>query len=95
MNFESQWFPGAVYLLCFITSAACAWLLMRSYLKVRSNMLFWSALCFGLLALNNLIVIIDLMVVPPDIDLGVYRLMASLLAIGLLLFGFIWRGDEA
>ncbi|MBA2918362.1 hypothetical protein GON01_05175 [Sphingomonas sp. MAH-20] len=92
MNFET-WFPGAVYLLCFITSAICAWLLMRSYLKVRGNMLFWSALCFGLLALNNLIVIFDLMIVP--VDLGLYRLAASLLAIAVLLFGFIWRGDEA
>jgi hypothetical protein len=56
-------------------------------------MLFWSALCFGLLALNNLIVIFDLMIVP--VDLGLYRLAASLLAVCVLLFGFIWRGDEA
>jgi hypothetical protein len=95
MSFETTWFPGAVYLLCFVTSAICAWLLMRSYLQSRGNMLFWSALCFVVLALNNLIVILDLMVVPVEVDLGVYRLTASLLAVGLLLFGFIWRGDEA
>lgn len=94
MNFDNHWFPGAVYLLCFVTSAACAWLLMRSYLRARGNMLFWSALCFALLALNNLIVILDLLVVP-DVDLGLHRLAVSLLAIGVLLFGFIWRGDEA
>ena len=93
MSFETTWFPGAVYLLCFVTSTICAWLLMRSYLQSRGHMLFWSALCFGLLALNNLIVIFDLMIVP--VDLGLYRLAASLLAICVLLFGFIWRGDEA
>ena len=30
-----------------------------------------------------------------DIDLSLYRLGASLLAVGVLLFGFIWQGDEA
>lgn len=94
MSAVNEWFPAAVYLLCFVTSATCAWLLMRSYLRVRGNLLFWSALCFGLLALNNLIVILDLLVFA-DIDLGLCRLLASLSAIGVLLFGFIWRGDEA
>lgn len=92
MSFAGHWFPSAVYLLCFLTSAICAWLLMRSYLQARGNMLFWSALCFGLLALNNLVVIFDLMLIPQNLSL--YRLAASLLAIGLLLFGFIWMGDE-
>jgi hypothetical protein len=94
MDFTSEWFPSAVYLLCFLTSGVCAWLLMRSYLQARGHLLFWSALCFALLALNNLIVILDLLVFD-DIDLGTPRLLASLLAIGVLLFGFVWRGDEA
>ena len=90
----SAWFPTAVYLLCFITSATCAWLLMRSYLRTRSGMLFWSAFCFVLLAFNNLIVILDMLVVR-DLDLSLYRLAASLAAICTLIFGFVWRGDEA
>lgn len=94
MSAASEWFPGAVYLLCFVTSAICAWLLMRSWLRVGGNMLFWSALCFALLAVNNMIVILD-MLVMKDIDLSLYRSAASLLAVGVLLFGFIWRGDEA
>lgn len=94
MDLASEWFPSAVYLLCFFTSAGCAWLLMRSYLKARGHLLFWSALCFALLALNNLIVILDLLVFD-DIDLSILRLLASLAAIGVLLFGFVWRGDEA
>ena len=88
------WFPSAVYLLCFLTSAGCAWLLLRSYLKARSGMLFWSAGCFVLLAINNLIVILDIMVIDK-VDLMPWRLAASLAGVSLLLFGFIWRGDEA
>ena len=90
----SAWFPGAVYLLCFLTSATCAWLLMRSYFRVKGQMLFWSGLCFALLACNNLVVILDMLVVR-HVDLGIYRLVASLAAICVLIFGFVWRGDEA
>lgn len=94
MILANEWFPSAVYLLCFLTSAICAWLLLRSYLRTHGTMLFWSALCFALLALNNLLVIMDMLLVR-EIDFSLYRLSASVLAIGVLLFGFIWRGDEA
>ncbi|WP_254447582.1 DUF5985 family protein [Sphingomonas sp. ID1715] len=88
------WVPSAVYLLCFITSAACAGLLLRSYLNARSSLLFWSAGCFSLLALNNLLVILDMLVITSR-DLMPWRLAASLAAASFLLFGFIWRGDDA
>ncbi len=39
-------FPGAVYVLCFLTSAACAWLLGRSYSANRTRLLLWSSICF-------------------------------------------------
>jgi cytochrome b subunit of formate dehydrogenase len=88
----STLFPTLVYSLCFATSAACAILLARSFLKARSRMLFWSALCFALLALVNLLVIFDL-VIYPDVDLKSLRLWLTLLAIAVLLFGFIWDED--
>ena len=88
----STLFPTLVYSLCFATSAACAALLARSFLKARSRMLFWSALCFALLALVNLLVIFDL-VIYPDVDLKSLRLWLTLLAIAVLLFGFIWDED--
>ncbi len=82
-------FPTAVYLLCFVTSSACAVLLARNYRRTAARLLLWSALCFGLLALNNLVVIIDLLVLP-DRDFRLARLLLSLGAVGVLLFGFIW-----
>jgi hypothetical protein len=86
-------FPTAVYLLCFATSSACAFLLARTYRRSRARLLLWSALCFVLLAANNLVVILDLLLLP-DINFGIARLVLSLGAVGVLLFGFIWDLEE-
>ena len=83
------YFAAAVYLLCFVTSSACALLLARNYRRTGARLLLWSALCFGLLALNNLVVIVDLLVLPAR-DFRLARLLLSLGALGVLLFGFIW-----
>jgi hypothetical protein len=87
------WFPALVYALCFLTSSACALLLARSYNRTGARLLLWSALCFLFLALNNLVVIIDLLVLP-GLDLRVTRLALSLAAVAVLLFGFIWDLEE-
>lgn len=86
-------FPPAVYLLCFLTSGACAYLLGRSYGRTGARLLLWSALCFALLAANNLTVIVDLLVLP-GVNLALARLGFSLAAISVLLFGFIWDLEE-
>jgi hypothetical protein len=82
-------FPSAVYLLCFATSAACALLLARNYLRTRARLLLWSAACFLLLAANNLVVVID-MLVMPDVSFSLMRIVLSLGAVSVLLFGFVW-----
>jgi len=87
-------FPTAVYLLCFLTSAACAWLLARSYWRTGARLLLWSALCFVFLAANNLVVMIDLIVLPDSIDLRLLRYIMLFGAVGVLLFGFIWDLEE-
>ncbi len=86
-------FPAAVYLLCFMTSVVCAVLLARSFRQARARMLFWSALCFALLAVNNLVVIVDLLLLPGT-DLRLWRLLLSSAAIGTILFGFIWDLED-
>jgi hypothetical protein len=85
-------FPTAVYTLCLLTSAACAALLARRYWQTGMRLLLWSALCFLLLAFNNLAVIFDLLVFPAA-DLRLPRLLTSLAAVGVLLFGFIWDSE--
>ena len=74
-------FPAVVYVLCFLTSAACAWLLGRSYLKSGTGMLLWSSICFVFLALNNLALVLDLVIWPsPEVDLRLPRLLLALAA---------------
>lgn len=86
-------FPAAVYSLCFATSGACSVLLARSYCRSGVRVLLWSAICFALLAGNNLMVILDLLVLP-DINLGVVRLGFSAAGLIMLLFGFVWDLKE-
>jgi hypothetical protein len=79
-----------VYALCALTSIACAALLIRSYLTTHVRLLLWSSLCFVGLALNNVLLFIDLIVVP-QVDLEVWRLGVALLAMLMLLFGLLWE----
>jgi len=85
-------FERVVYLLCFLTSAICAWLLLASFRRQRQPLLLWSSLCFSLLALNNLLVFVDI-IVFPHIDLLVLRQATELTAIGVLLYAFVWESE--
>ncbi|MGK6356735.1 DUF5985 family protein [Sphingomonas sp. DT-207] len=89
----AEYFPAAVYLLCFATSTACALLLGRSYRRNGARLLLWSTLCFALLAVNNAFVIVDMLLIAW-IDFGLVRLGLSLAAVCVLLFGFIWDMEE-
>jgi len=89
----NQWLPSLVYGLCFLTSTLCAVLLARSFARSGLRLLLWSALCFTLLGLNNLVVVID-MIVLPNLDLRLLRLILALGAILVLLFGFIWERED-
>ncbi len=82
-----------VYLLCLATCMLCAALLIRSYLRTRAPLLFWSALCFVLLSLNNVFVVLDMLVLR-NVDLSPWRYASSLAAICVLLYGFIWRAER-
>ena len=86
-------FPAAVYVLCFLTSVTCALLLARSHWRTGARLLLWSALCFAFLAINNLILIFDMLLLP-DWDLRLPRLLFSLAAVGVLLVGFIWNEED-
>jgi hypothetical protein len=85
-------FEPLVFLLCIAASLTCVWLLFRGWRRTGTRLLFWSALCFIGLAVNNLLVFADL-VLLPDIDLRPLRVGTSLLAIGVLLWGLIWETD--
>lgn len=81
-----------VYCLCALMSIACAFLLARGYKNTRSQLLLWSSLCFGFLALNNSILFIDLVIFPElEFNGMLWRNLMSAIAGSLLLFGLIWE----
>jgi hypothetical protein len=82
----------AVYVLCGLTSLLCALLLLRGYRQDRTRLLLWSGICFAGLALNNVLLFVD-KVVLPDVNLELYRTGCALIALALLLYGMIWDAD--
>lgn len=82
----------AVYILCFLTSALIAILLLRGYARTRSRILLWSGLGFAGLCVNNLMLVFDQLVVP-GIDLSLARNTPALLGMALMLYGLICDSD--
>ena len=77
-----------VYLLCGLTSVACAVLLYRQHRRTPGGLLFWSTLSFICFALTNILLFVDL-VVLPNVDLSGVRTALSLLGMLTLLYGLI------
>ncbi len=82
-------FAFIVYILCAITSAVCTALLIRGYRRSRARLLLWSSVCFACFALNNLLLVVDVGVLP-DRDLSLIRTLPSIVGIAALIYGLIW-----
>ena len=80
-----------VYVLCAITALACAVMLMLSFRRTGARLLLWATLCFVGLTLNNILLYVDLVLVP-NVDLSALRTGVALGGVGILLFAFIWEG---
>ena len=86
--------PGLVYILCAITSLGSAVLLLRGALPRGAlsrggGLLFWSSLCFFAMAVNNVLLYVNF-VVLPDVDLLLASRLATIVGIVLLNIGLIW-----
>jgi hypothetical protein len=79
--------------LAALTSLACMVLLFRGYARTAARLLFWSALSFVFFALNNMLLFVDIVVLPTQVDLRLYRLLAALAGIACLLYAFVWEAD--
>lgn len=82
----------AVYILCALTSIGCAVLLVRGYLRSRARLLLWSSLSFAGLAVNNILLVVDRLVVPNN-DLYMLRLISALASVAILAYGLIWESE--
>jgi hypothetical protein len=88
---------ASVYILCALTSLACAVLLFRGYRRSRARFLMWSSLCFLALAVNNAFLFVDKVVLPDQdqllgIAFPVWRAGTALAGL-LLLYGLIWDAE--
>lgn len=83
---------AAVYLMCAAASLACCAMLWRGYRRSRARFLLWSCLCFGGLTANNILLFAD-RVVLHDVDLSLYRSLAALLGLIMLLYGLAMDTD--
>jgi len=78
-----------VYILCAVTSVACAVLLFRGYRESRTGLLFWSSVGFAGLALNNVLLYVDLVILADGPDLSLLRSGTALASLGVLMYGLI------
>ena len=79
--------------LAALTSIGCMWLLFRGYSRSAVRLLFWTALCFVFLSINNVVLFVDTIVLPTQADLRLLRLGAALAGIACLLYAFIWESE--
>ena len=86
-------FRFVLFGLAALTSIGCTWLLFRGYSRSSVRLLFWTALCFVFLSINNVVLFIDTVVLPMEVDLRVVRLAAALAGIACLLYAFIWESE--
>jgi hypothetical protein len=82
----------AVYLLCMLTSAFCAALLLREFRRRGARLLLWSGAAFVGFTIGNALLFLDF-VVLPEVDLSVIRAATGSTSIAVLLYGLVWDAD--
>jgi len=80
------------FVLCALTSLACAVLVLRAYFASRARLLLWTGLCFAGLCLNNVLLVVDSQ--APGIDLSVWRSVPAVAGLALLVYGLVWEAGE-
>jgi hypothetical protein len=82
-----------IYFFCAATSLVAAWLLLRQYARRPAPLLFWSFVGFLGLAANNVLLFVDLGLLP-DTDLAFVRTLVGAVAMLTIVFGLIWDADQ-
>lgn len=79
---------GIVYILCAILSLSCALLLLSGFRKNKFRLLFWASIGFFGFALNNILLFVDIILVP-NTDLLVLRTIPALVGMMIMVYGLI------
>lgn len=83
-----------IYMLCALTALTCFGLLWRAWRANHAPLLFWSALCFAGLTASNVLLVIDKVILPVEIDLTPVRSAVTLAALLLLIIGLVGGGER-
>ena len=86
-------FKSVLFLLAIVTSLACMVLLFRGYMRSGLRILMWSALCFVCLSINNILLFIDLVLLPTGTDLRLFRHGTALVGMLFMIYGFIRESE--
>ena len=78
----------AIYVLCAATGLFCFGLLLRGFMRTGNRLLLWSSAGFLAFTIANVLLVLDL-VFFKNLDLLLYRNVATLLGLVLLLCGLI------
>jgi hypothetical protein len=81
---------AAVYVLCALTSLACAILLLRAYQTRGVRLLLWSGLAFVGFTAGNMMLVMDRIVIGPEVDLSIWRSLPVLAGLAVLIYGLVW-----
>lgn len=81
---------SAVYILSSLTAGGVSVLLLRSYVRSRVRLLFWSGICFIGLTANSVMLFIDEIIIP-DRNLQIMKTSVAFAGMLCLLYGLIWE----
>lgn len=79
---------GIVYILCALLSATCAILLYLGYKKNKFRLLLWSSIGFSGFAVNNILLFVDIIMVPST-DLLIFRTIPALIGMMIMVYGLV------
>jgi hypothetical protein len=80
----------ATYVLCTLTSIVSAALLARAAHGPSGRLMFWGAIFFVGMALNNVLLFVDALL-GPSIDWSLWPNLVALISIAILLYALIWE----
>jgi hypothetical protein len=80
---------AAVYILCALTSLACAVLLLRAYGQRSVRLLLYSGLAFVGFAIGNTMLFVDTTVIRT-VDVALFRNLPVLVGLMILIYGLVW-----
>lgn len=87
-----NYLESTVYVVCAGTALVCTLLLLRSYRQTGFRLLLWTSICFLMFTINNIVLFIDVVLVP-DMDLAWFQSLSALLGGIVLLYGLIWETE--